>query len=164
MNRERLSDVARLRVAASQGYRCRLCGDMLPGDFEVDHRIALSLFGSNNTSNLQCICSNCHSFKTKEDVRRVACMRRGELTVFCGGCGDTYSIFFLHQHVDCICVPSVNMDSIEDACGELGATVGQDVGEYIGNKFGDAQEGGVIGEEAGKLLGEVGGTVVQKYV
>lgn len=51
-----------------QNYECALCKakiDNLP--FEIDHIIPVSLSGTNDYSNLQALCIDCHIKKTKED-------------------------------------------------------------------------------------------------
>lgn len=46
------------------------------------------------------------------------------------------------------------MNNIESDCGQLGATLGGDIGEHF-----DHQQ---LGEEAGRVVGEVAGAVIQK--
>jgi hypothetical protein len=54
-------------VAAGQKWTCAMCQQMLPATFEVDHKIALYLGGTNERSNLQALCPNCHRAKTVEE-------------------------------------------------------------------------------------------------
>jgi 5-methylcytosine-specific restriction protein A len=56
------------RIAARDMYTCRTCGratDKREG--EVDHRTPLALGGSDDASNLQWLCIECHQLKTKNE-------------------------------------------------------------------------------------------------
>ena len=55
------------KVAASQGWKCGKCGEMLDETYEVDHRVALYKGGSNDPSNLVALCPNCHRSKTVDE-------------------------------------------------------------------------------------------------
>lgn len=98
MQRERVSELERLQIAYFFQYKCVLCKQLLPAEFEIDHRFALCLGGTNHSSNLQPLCPECHAFKTNEDKRRLHGVPSG---IFCGGCGKTYSPWWMHQHFDC---------------------------------------------------------------
>jgi 5-methylcytosine-specific restriction endonuclease McrA len=52
--------------------RCVACGERLTGDYQVDHRVPLALGGSEAVENLECLHVECHSAKTKTDVKRIA--------------------------------------------------------------------------------------------
>lgn len=52
------------RIGARQGWRCIQCQQPLPAAFETDHRVPKSQGGSNDPSNLQAMCPNCHGEKT----------------------------------------------------------------------------------------------------
>jgi 5-methylcytosine-specific restriction endonuclease McrA len=63
-------------VAASQGWRCNVCTELLPPCFEVDHIIPLFRGGDNEQGNLQALCRNCHGMKSlKEQEERVVTAR-----------------------------------------------------------------------------------------
>jgi len=63
--RKHLSDPLRKQIAFSQDWRCAgTCGQLLPPTFETDHIIARADGGTDDASNLQCLCPNCHAFKT----------------------------------------------------------------------------------------------------
>lgn len=51
-------------VAASQQWVCAICRTTLPPTYEVDHIVRLEYGGSNDISNLQALCPNCHRYKT----------------------------------------------------------------------------------------------------
>lgn len=51
-------------VAARQEWRCNVCDCILPASFQVDHIKQRSKGGSNEHTNLQALCPNCHADKT----------------------------------------------------------------------------------------------------
>jgi 5-methylcytosine-specific restriction endonuclease McrA len=53
----------RLRVFRRDGYRCRVCGRLCARP-ECDHIVARANGGSDNESNLQTLCHDCHEKKT----------------------------------------------------------------------------------------------------
>jgi 5-methylcytosine-specific restriction endonuclease McrA len=56
----------RLRIRERDGYRCRMCKRVVTVG-EVDHIIPVENGGSNDDSNLQLLCSDCHRDKTASD-------------------------------------------------------------------------------------------------
>ena len=48
-----------------QDGKCNLCGCELTGPFEADHLIPFSHEGNTDLCNLQLLCLNCHSEKTR---------------------------------------------------------------------------------------------------
>lgn len=62
-------------VAADQNWRCRVCNQMLPACYDVDHVVPLYRGGTNDRTNLQALCRNCHGNKT-----------------FCDAANDTQSV------------------------------------------------------------------------
>ena len=57
---------ARDRIALARGYRCAVCGRVWqPRLDQVDHIIELADGGTNDDSNLQLLCNECHESKTK---------------------------------------------------------------------------------------------------
>lgn len=56
-------------VGARQSWRCAMCEQMLPGSFQLDHRVPLWKDGTNELSNAQALCSTCHSNKTLLEER-----------------------------------------------------------------------------------------------
>lgn len=55
------------RVAARAQWRCELCGETLTANYEIDHKLALYLGGTNDMNNLQSCCSECHRTKTRDE-------------------------------------------------------------------------------------------------
>jgi predicted HNH restriction endonuclease len=62
-----VSNLMKKKVAASQGWKCGMCGVTLDETFEVDHKLALYKGGSNDQENLIAACPNCHRKKTVEE-------------------------------------------------------------------------------------------------
>ncbi len=59
-----VSETKKKFVAASQGWKCRSCNNMLPAWFEVDHTTRLDQGGTNSVDNLVALCRDCHGKKT----------------------------------------------------------------------------------------------------
>ncbi|KOR22809.1 HNH endonuclease [Burkholderia cenocepacia] len=59
----------RKRIAVEQQFVCRGCGcTWLPWRDEVDHEVPLEQGGSNDDSNLQLLCDDCHKAKTAAEA------------------------------------------------------------------------------------------------
>ena len=61
------------RIKARDLYTCQECG-IVTTELEVDHRIPISQGGSDDDTNLQCLCVNadgtgCHAAKSKRESR-----------------------------------------------------------------------------------------------
>ena len=54
-------------VAGSQGWNCAHCKEQLKPWFEVDHILRLEYGGTNDISNLEALCRECHGKKTSEE-------------------------------------------------------------------------------------------------
>jgi len=75
--RIRISKADLIKLWERQNGRCAICGEKLhPYNCHVDHKRPLALGGSNSLRNLQLLCPNCHSLKTKEDIKRIARAKR----------------------------------------------------------------------------------------
>jgi len=59
-----VSETKKKYVASQQNWKCGECHKLLPGWFEVDHKIRLEHGGSNHISNLVALCRDCHGKKT----------------------------------------------------------------------------------------------------
>jgi hypothetical protein len=60
-----VSEAKKKYVAAAQKWACARCGKPLPACYEVDHIKELQDGGSNEVSNLQAMCRDCHGAKTQ---------------------------------------------------------------------------------------------------
>lgn len=81
-----IPDRVKDRVAHKADDCCPKCQRAIKGKLraEFDHVIPLILGGENRESNLQLLCNECHSSKTKLDVRlkaKVARVRRARLGI-----------------------------------------------------------------------------------
>jgi predicted HNH restriction endonuclease len=88
-------------VAANASWRCEACDNVVSASYEIDHRIPLWKGGTNEISNLQCLCAECHSQKTvqenqeREEKRRMfSSLRRPPLQ--CVQCLHIVSPYFDH--------------------------------------------------------------------
>jgi hypothetical protein len=70
---------ARLVIAASQGWRCSECRELLSSAFQVDHTVALADGGADDVTNATALCANCHALKTQRE--HIARTRKREVTV-----------------------------------------------------------------------------------
>lgn len=59
-----VSETKKKYVASSQNWLCKHCKKMLPAWFEVDHVEKLEHGGSNDITNLEALCRDCHGKKT----------------------------------------------------------------------------------------------------
>jgi hypothetical protein len=99
----RLSWRVRRRVAYLCKYRCVLCCSLLPEVFQVDHILPVFMGGSDEESNLQSLCANCHQVKTSQEATRayqeaLASARASIPSARkCAACGLVYSSFWRHR-------------------------------------------------------------------
>lgn len=68
--RKRVTPFISKKVAARQGFKCQLCGELLQEDWEVDHILSLQRGGSNDLNNYQALHKRCHASKSSEEQRR----------------------------------------------------------------------------------------------
>jgi 5-methylcytosine-specific restriction enzyme A len=76
----------KVRIFDRAGGHCEACTrKVFPGQWDIDHRVALINGGSNRESNLQLLCKvPCHSRKTRSDVAeksKTARVRKSSLGV-----------------------------------------------------------------------------------
>jgi 5-methylcytosine-specific restriction endonuclease McrA len=81
-----IPDRVKERVAYKSGDCCKKCDRKIEGKLraEFDHAIPLILGGKHAESNLQLLCHECHSAKTKLDVKlkaKVARVRKRHLGI-----------------------------------------------------------------------------------
>ena len=70
-NRAYISPITRRLVASRQRYRCSICKQLLPPDWELDHIRPLWRGGNNGIANLQAVCRfPCHQMKSAAEARR----------------------------------------------------------------------------------------------
>jgi 5-methylcytosine-specific restriction protein A len=79
-NRQSFSPMRKLRIFEAASGICHLCGLRIQaGDkWEVEHRRALALLGTNDDANLAPVHVDCHAEKTKDDVARNAKAKRAK--------------------------------------------------------------------------------------
>ena len=58
------SNAFRQQFCINRNRMCDMCSKFIIGYFEIDHILPLSLYGNNDTSNLQLLCFDCHKFKS----------------------------------------------------------------------------------------------------
>ena len=62
-----LNQTTKKVVAANQKWNCNMCNNILDASYEVDHINPLYNGGTNEITNLQALCRNCHRKKTIYD-------------------------------------------------------------------------------------------------
>ena len=62
-----LNQTTKKVVAANQKWNCNVCNNILDASYEVDHINPLYNGGTNDLTNLQALCRNCHGKKTIYD-------------------------------------------------------------------------------------------------
>jgi 5-methylcytosine-specific restriction protein A len=66
--RGRTLQIRNAKIALRDMYTCRACGRVTDKrEGEVDHRTPLALGGSDDPSNLQWLCIECHRLKTQRE-------------------------------------------------------------------------------------------------
>jgi hypothetical protein len=59
-----VSETKKKYVASQQEWKCKHCHQQLSAWFEVDHKIRLDQGGTNEVTNLEALCRECHGKKT----------------------------------------------------------------------------------------------------
>lgn len=62
------STTHRIEIAYKTKYKCNSCDILLPPTFEIDHIVELRDGGKDEYDNLQALCPNCHSLKTRANT------------------------------------------------------------------------------------------------
>lgn len=63
-----LTKAQKVKVAASQKWKCMRCNELLNEMFEVDHVQQHCLTSDDSIKNLQALCVHCHRRKTQDDL------------------------------------------------------------------------------------------------
>ena len=63
-NKRSVSETKKKYVASNQNWKCNKCKQQLSAWFEVDHKTRLEYGGTNDVSNLEALCRECHGQKT----------------------------------------------------------------------------------------------------
>ena len=63
-NKRSVSETKKKYVASQQNWSCNKCKQKLNHTFEVDHKVRLEYGGTNEVSNLEALCRECHGQKT----------------------------------------------------------------------------------------------------
>jgi len=63
-NKRSVSETKKKYIASNQNWKCSKCKQQLSAWFEVDHKIRLEHGGTNDVSNLEALCRECHGEKT----------------------------------------------------------------------------------------------------
>lgn len=99
--RRQVTEAVKKEVAARQEWKCRRCGEMLTSCFECDHVEEHAIRGNDATSNLQCLCAQCHRVKTREDRHYADPLlaiappeKRGAVHQYEGNDGRIFSAYF----------------------------------------------------------------------
>ena len=98
MKRKSLSGPEKKRIAASGGWRCGMCEELLPSCFEIDHKIPLWCGGPDDCTNMWALCSGCHSQKTEEEtIQRIKKNFKPSNYLICNFCNCKVSPYFIHK-------------------------------------------------------------------
>jgi 5-methylcytosine-specific restriction endonuclease McrA len=63
-----VSEARKKYVAASQGWRCKICNQILSSTYQADHILPIHKGGSNEIENIRVICVFCHANLTQRDA------------------------------------------------------------------------------------------------
>ena len=66
-----VSESKKKYIASNQKWRCTHCNNLLDNTYEVDHIIALYRGGTNDLTNLEALCRNCHGVKTFKEKMNI---------------------------------------------------------------------------------------------
>jgi len=74
----------KLKVAFDQNYQCKNCEKTLNQNQECDHIIPIAAGGTNDPTNLQILCADCHRTKTAQDVTNIREYKKYSLATLFG--------------------------------------------------------------------------------
>lgn len=85
----------RYKIAASRGYKCGICREILGEHFDIDHIEPFAISFNDEESNLQALCLDCHRTKTLSDLKLIKKYKTlGTSDKLCIACGSIYSKYF----------------------------------------------------------------------
>jgi len=64
--RTAIPEAVKFEILTKQNHKCAMCGRFLR-IYEFDHVVPVALGGTSDVNNVQALCPECHSFKTKFD-------------------------------------------------------------------------------------------------
>ena len=100
MKRKSLSGPEKKRIAAGGEWRCGICKELLPSNFEIDHKIPLWKNGEDHESNMWALCATCHSKKTEDEtIERIKINSKKTKILTCNFCDSKVSPYFIHKCV-----------------------------------------------------------------
>ena len=70
MSKRNVTATMKKKVASDQKWNCKICSNMLDECYEIDHIICIKDGGTNEDTNLQALCPNCHRKKTNNDMAK----------------------------------------------------------------------------------------------
>jgi 5-methylcytosine-specific restriction endonuclease McrA len=104
--KRRLTGHEKRIVAARGGWKCAICGMVLPATYEVDHVIPLQKGGDDDIANCQALCRSCHGNKTQEEeaerIRTIWNLKNSSSErppLMCMKCNRIVSPYFMHSCV-----------------------------------------------------------------
>jgi 5-methylcytosine-specific restriction endonuclease McrA len=102
MIKRTLTSAQKKVVAASFGWKCAACGELLPASFHVDHVVPLWDGGDDTLDNCQPLCPDHHADKTQREAieraeRKRRILRARVPVLECAGCGVICSPYFAHR-------------------------------------------------------------------
>ena len=65
--KRKVSETTKKYVASQQSWKCNICKGILNHTYEIDHIVPLYKGGTNQYTNLQALCRDCHANKTYTD-------------------------------------------------------------------------------------------------
>jgi hypothetical protein len=71
MPQRKLTESEKKMVAASQGWRCGKCDELLQASYQVDHIVPHSISNDDRPENLIALCPTCHAGKTQIENKRI---------------------------------------------------------------------------------------------
>jgi hypothetical protein len=67
----KLKESVKKIIASSQGWKCKICNELLNSSYQIDHIIPHCISLDDTQSNLQALCANCHCKKSQRETVRI---------------------------------------------------------------------------------------------